>query len=514
MYRSLFHAKKYGALAAAVASVMLVLAACGSQPQESSSVTELVIAQGTDPQTLDPHGSTVQQALNISMAIAEPLIYLNYETGELEPVLAESWEPVGENVWEIRLREGISFTNGEPFTAEAVKFSLERVGLPDLASPATIYVRPIQEVQVVDDHTVHIITDGPSPVIPLYLTRIGMVPPQYVSENGHEILSQQPVGTGPYKLVSWQKDERVVLEANPDYWRGRPSIDRVVFRSIPEASTRVAALRAGEADIIAHVPLEEVDRLGEGLKVVTTPSLRTMMLDFDLLDDGPQRDRRVRQALNYAVDVDAIVNNVLAGYARPLDGQPISSEYFGYSDEVGAYPYDPDRARELLAEAGYDSSNPLELTFYATNGRYLRDQEVAQAITGQLSQVGVHVDLQILEWGQFLQRMLDGALEPMAMWGAATVPDADVWLGSMLTCGAAYSTYCNEEVDELVRQAGQELDPERRRAIYTELQRTIHEEAPYVFLYQQFDVWGVSDRVSGFEPLPDESINLGSIRVN
>ena len=513
MHRSLFHGKKFGALAALVAVVMLVLAACGSQPQESS-VSELVIAQGTDPQTLDPHGSTVQQALNISMAIAEPLIYLNYETGELEPLLAESWEPIGENVWEIRLRQGISFTNGEPFTAEAVKFSLERVGLPELASPATIYIRPIQDVRVADDYTVHIITDGPSPVIPLYLTRIGMVPPQYVTENGHEIMSQQPVGTGPYKLVSWQKDERVVLEANPDYWRGAPTIDRIVFRSIPEASTRVAALRAGEADIIAHVPLEEVDRLGEGLSVATTPSLRTMMLDFDLLDDGPQQDRRVRQALNYAIDVDAIVNNVLAGYGRKLDGQPISAEYFGYSDEIEAYPYDPDRARALLAEAGYDDSNPLRLTFYATNGRYLRDQEVAQAITGQFSQVGVQVDLQILEWGQFLQRMLDRALEPLAMWGAATVPDADVWLGSMLTCGAAYSTYCNEELDELVRQAGRELDTQRRREIYAEVLRLIHEEAPYVFLYQQYDVWGVSDRVSGFVPMPDESINLWNIRVN
>lgn len=493
-----------------------LLAACGGPGSDGSgAVKELVIAQGVDPQTLDPHRSTVQQALNISMAIAEPLIDFDYQTGELKPRLAVSWKNIDDVTWEIKLREGVSFTNGEPFTAESVKVSIERIKKPELKSPATIYVRPIVEVKVVDDHTVHIITDGPSAVLPLNLTRIGMVPPGYLREKGDEALSTAPVGTGPFKLVEWQKDERVVLEANPDYWGGRPPVDRVIFRSIPAASTRVAALRAGEADIITSLPLEEAEALNAGgeFNVESVPSLRLMMVQFNLEKEGPHQDVRVRQALNYAVDKQALVDEVLSGYGGVLDGQPLSREYFGHTDAVDAYPYDPDKARQLLAEAGYSASNPLRLTLYAPTGRYMRDKEVAEAIAGQLRAVGVDVRLEVMEWGLFLEKMLAKELSPLAFWGAATVPDADVWLGSMATCGAAYSAWCNKDFDALVRQAGRTLDEKARLDLYERAVRLVHEQAPFIFLYQQHDVYGVSKRVQGFVPNPDESIDLLDLDV-
>lgn len=477
----------------------------------------ITIAQGTGPETLDAQLSTVQQTLNVSYHINEPLFLFNYETQETEPLLGLSVEMVNDAVWEVKLREGVSFTNGEPFDAEAVKFSIERIGRPELNSPATIYTRSIQSIEVVDTYTVRITTDGPSPIFPLYLTRIAMVPPGYIDENGDDHFAQNPVGTGPFKLVSWVRDDRVVLEANNEYWNGEPSLDEITFVAIPESSTRMAALTTGEADIVTQVAVDQASLLERGgAQVLSIPSLRLMMVAFKLDNpdaDLPVQDVRVRQALNYAVDKEALVENILSGYGEVLAGQPLSEEYFGFNPDVEAYPYDPERARELLAEAGYGPENPLQITLYGPQGRYIRDSEIVQAIGGQLSEVGIDAQVEIQEWGLFINSLLAKELSPMAFWGASTVPDADVWLGSMLGSGAAYSTYSNPEFDALISKAGQTLDTDERLELYHQAAQFAHDDAPFIFLYQQVDIYGLNSRVQNWQPSPDESIYLWDVTV-
>lgn len=520
-----------------ILSIMTVLAACGSKstPAPTQSQTsqpaasapapapaapkvpqEVIIAQGTDPQTLDPHRSTVQQALNISMAIAEPLLFLDYQTNQIKPNLATEWKLINDTTWQVKLRQGVKFTNGEEFTGDSVKVSFERISKPELKSPATIYVRPIDKIEVVDKHTVNFVTKGPSPVIPLYLTRIGMVPPKYLADNGEEVLTKKPIGTGPYKLQEWVKDERVVLVPNNEYWNGKPSLEKVTFRFIPETSTRMAALKTGEADIVTQVSAEEapsIEKDGKA-KVAPIPGLRLMMMQFNLdKTKGGHTDPRVRQALNYAIDKDGIVKNILGGFGKVLDGQPVSKEYFGWTDKVKAYPYDPAKAKQLLTEAGYSASKPLELTIYAPQGRYIKDKEIAEAVGGQLEQVGVKAKVEIMEWGVFIGKLLAKELGPVVFWGASTAPDADIWMGAMLTSGAAYSAWSNPEFDKLVKAAAQEMDVNKRKQIYEQAAIMAHDQAPFIFLYQQVDIYGVNSRVSGFVPNPDESISLWGITV-
>ncbi|HEX7002384.1 MAG TPA: ABC transporter substrate-binding protein [Trueperaceae bacterium] len=478
----------------------------------------LTVAQGTAPETLDAQRSTVQQTLNVTYHINEPLFQLDYATNDITPLLGASYEAVDETTWEVKLQGGVRFTNGEPFNAEVVRYSLLRVKKPELNSPATIYVRPIVDVQVVDDTTVRIITDGPAPVLPLYLTRISMVPPAYIEEVGDDAFGQNPVGTGPYELVRWVKDDRVVLQANTEYWRGAPSLDQITFVSIPETATRMAALQTGEADLVTQVAIDQAPLLERaGITIAPVPGLRLMMVAFSL--DGepgstPLYDVRVRQALNYAVDKQAIVDDILGGYGKVLAGQALSSEYFGFNPAVEAYPYDPERARELLAEAGYTADNPLSITIYGPQGRYVRDSEVVQAIAGQLREAGVEAEVEILEWGLFINRLLAKDFETAAFWGASTVPDADAWIGAMLGTGAAYSVYSNPELDELVAEGARTVDRDARLAIYHQAAELIHEQAPFIFLYQQVDVYGVSPRVEGWVPSPDESIYLWGVTVD
>lgn len=478
----------------------------------------LTVAQGTAPETLDAQRSTVQQTLNVSYHINEPLFQLDYATNDVTPLLATSYQALDDTTWEVKLQEGVTFTNGEPFNADVVRYSLLRVNKPELNSPATIYVRPIADVQVVDETTVRIVTDGPAPVLPLYLTRIAMVPPAYVEEVGDDAFGQNPIGTGPYKLVRWVKDDRVVLEANTDYWRGAPSIDQVTFVSIPETATRMAALQTGEADIVTQVAVDQARLLERaGITIAPIPGLRLMMVAFMLEGEAgstPLYDVRVRQALNYAVDKQAIVDDILGGYGKVLEGQALSSEYFGFNPGVEAYPYDPERARELLAEAGYTDDNALQLTLYGPQGRYLRDSEVLQAIGGQLREAGIDAEVEILEWGLFINRLLAKDFATAAFWGASTVPDADAWLGAMLGTGAAYSVYTNPDLDALLAEGARTVDRDARLAIYQQAAELIHEQAPFIFLYQQVDVYGVTPRVSGWTPSPDESIYLWGASVD
>lgn len=498
---------------------LLFVAGCGpsptaapSAPAEEGPEGEIIIAQGVDATTLDPNMHAETPTNNVNIQMYDSLLMRDAE-GELFPGLAKSYENLDDNTWEFELREGVTFHNGEPFTAEAVKFTLDRILDPENSSPQFSHISAIEEVRVVDDFTVQIITSKPFPTLPSQLVARQIVPPEYTRENGADHLASNPVGTGPYKFVEWTRDERILLTANEDYWRGTPKIKDVVFRVIPESSTRIAELQTGSVDIIVNVPPHQADTLEgqEDTYVSRAPSTRVIFVGMVTTEDGPLADKRVRQALNYGVDVEAIIDNVLMGNGVPLQGQPVAEMSLGFNSDVDSYDYDPQRARELLAEAGY--SDGLSLSMDSPSGRYLMDKEAAQAVAGQLEEIGVDIELNIQEWGVYVEKIMSRQLSGLFLlgWGNTTF-DADATVYPFFRTGQTFCYYEDPEMDEMLDLARETMDMELREERFNEVMAVLSEEAPWLYLHQQMDVYGVSSRLE-WTARPDELIHAFEARI-
>lgn len=493
-------------------SAALILA--GTPPPGGSAAPmagELVIAQGLFPVSLDPAVATDQATLNVVEQVNEPLVL--WTPQGLRPNLATTWKAVAPTTWEVKLRPRVKFTDGEDLTPDVVKFNWQRLQDPNFKPPNWPLARGITDIAAVDKDTVRFTTAEPDPLLPLRsLSQVPLVPMKYLQDHGNQYFAEHPVGTGPYKFQERVADERVVLTANAEYWRGRPSLDKVTFLSIPEASSRMAALQTGAADLVTLVNIDDAPRLSQaGLHVVSQPSLRVMHVILDTLHGGPTADKRVRQALNYAVDKDALIRFVLKGYGAKVQGQMLSKDYFGYNPTLKAFPYDPAQAKKLLAEAGYP--NGLRITFYAPHGRYMADQQIADAIAGQLKTVGVTAEQQTFEWATYLQKLQAKQLTPMAFLGLALLPDADLMLAEHL-CGETYSYYCNKPFDALVLGARHEINPDKRKQMYRQATALEHDDPPVIFLWQQVDLYGADGRLKNWRPRPDEMIDLWGVTAS
>jgi len=466
----------------------------------------LVVAQGADPTTLDAGMSDGTVTANVISNIYDPLV-IRADDMSLVPGLAVSWEAIDESTWRFELRDGVTFHNGEPFTAEAVKFSFDRVLDPERSAPQASYINTIEEVIVVDDLTVDIVTRFPDPILVSRLAKAvaGIVPPGYVQEMGDDHVAQNPVGTGPFVFEEWVRDDRLVLSANADYWRDPPQVDELVFRPIPNLATRTSALLSGDVDLIVNLPVPQapIVESNNGTKLVAVDIQAGEYLGYNLrLEDSPLQDVRVRRAINHAVDVDAIIQGVLDGYAtrRP---SPVTPLDFGYA-EVAPYPHDVEVALDLLAEAGYPNGEGLSLSFDAPTGRYPMDQQVSEAIAGQLTALGIDVDFEVHEWGNYLGLFKNGQLGDLYLlgWGSITTLDADAALYDELTCGKVYSTYCDEDLDAVLEEARSIIDPERREELYATALQMIHDDPPWLFMYQERSLYGMREAVQ-WEPRAD-----------
>jgi len=467
----------------------------------------ITIAEGYAPYSLDPHVDTNQAARNISDSICEPLFWYDFSKKELVPNLGTSVKNLNDNTWEIRLRKDVSFTNGEPFDANAVKFSIERIKDPQLKSRLLATVRNIKEIKLIDPYTVHLITSSPTPTLPFYLTRVGMVPPKYVREKGFVEFGKKPIGTGPFESVRWVQDEYAEIKANKDYWKGKAKVDRVIFRSIPETITRMAALKTGEAHLVSNLVIEEIPsiKVNKDLDVVSIPSIRMLFIQFNMLQDSLLKDKRVRQAMNYAVDVDSIVKNVLQGYGVRLSGQLISKEYEGYNPNIKPYPYDPAKARSLIKEAGAEN---YQFTLNASTGRYLRDKEIAEVVVNQLNAAGIKTKLNIMEHGALTQQLMNKKFLDLLLSGLATPPPtADLFYGVGVRQGPFYSTYVNREFDQAFDEAVSTIEKEKRQKLLYRLGEICRDDPPAIFLHQQVTIYGFNKRLAGFIPSPDEKID-------
>ena len=479
------------------------------EPQEGG---DLRIAIGADPESLDPVLASSSPAAMVMVHMMETLFEMTPE-GDIVPLLAEDYSVSEDGLtYELYLREDVNFHDGEPFNAEAVKFNLER--LIEDEAVFSFLINRITEIEVIDEYTISLSTDEPFAPILSHLSHdfISMISPAAVEEYGDDVGSN-PVGTGKFKFEGWTRGESVIMSRNDDYWGEPAYLDTVRILVVPEESTRVVMLETGEAHAIMNVPPRDVSRLTENpdITVKNVPSLRTLYVGLHAQKE-PFDDVRVRKAVNYAVDTESIVEFIIDGAGRPSDA-PISPDIFGYSEQE-IYEHDPDRARELLAEAGYPDG--FEVEFYYPVGRYPMDNIIAQAVQSQLAEVGINANMTTMEWATYLEVINvppDESPHEMFLLGWGTVTgDADYGLyalfhsGEWAPDGSNRSFYGNPEVDELLEAARIETDTEERKALYADAIELIWDDAPWIFLHSISQINAVRNNVEGLVHHPRESI--------
>jgi peptide/nickel transport system substrate-binding protein len=466
--------------------------------------------------SFDPPTDWAIVATWIHSNIGDCLVWRDRKTGRFVPWLAEKWQRLSDTSWRFTLRRGVKFHNGEPFNAQAVKFTIDRI----LADKKMLVYNQwlfVKEIKVVDDQTIEIATPAPEPAMLSKMAGTGcqMVPPAYMQQVGPQGFAQKPVGTGPFKFVEFRKDDRVVLEANPDYFQGKPDIDQIVIRAIPEPSTRVAELLQGGVDLVVSVPSQDWQRVESNRNLTLNKALttQTVLLVLRHTQGMVTADPRIRAAIDYAIDRKTLVK--LAGTGAVPTRTRVTPPTLGWHPNLyNKDIYNPDRARQLLREAGY---NGQPLTFHSTTV-WPMQKEVSEALGAMLEAVGLKVNLQILDVSTFREQIYYGAYAGRG--NREIYMDAlgnsffDPWIAVLgFTCARAQRTdYCRQDLDQLIAQAAQEMVAEKRKQLYYKIQEIVAEDRPYVFLYQMMDTVGMNKKLD-WTPAPDGFVWLGKARI-
>src|SRR5437867_3335913 len=508
--------RRWTSMVSATLVALTILAAARADAQDRSRTKEVVVGLGAEPRTMLAATIVDWTTNNMLEHIYDRLLDRDAKTFKPKPMLAKEWKIVNDTTWEFKLRRGVKFHNGEPFTAASVKATIDYALDPATKShfATAAYWGLVKEVQVVDDYTVRFVTKQPWPnlVDSASLTNSLMLPAKALKELGPAKLAERPIGTGPFRFVEWRRDERLVLERNPDYWQGPADVSRVTFRFVPEFSARMAALLSGEIDIMKDVPphaVEAVERSGRA-RLRATVSSRINYLALVNLKPGPMQDVRVRRAMNHAVDVEELIKQVLKGRATRMCG-PLSPANVVYAP-VECYKHDPARAQALFREAGVDPK-ALALTLDTPSGRYPLDKDVSLAIAAQLQRLGIKTNVVVNEWGTHLDKIKNRNTGEMFFLGWGPALHGQGTMQPLFLADQTYSSYGNNKtIDEKIARAQTLLDPKARAEAYAELQRLVHDEAPWVFLWQQHDLYGVAQTVE-WTPRADEKVWMYEAKV-
>lgn len=510
--------------ASAIASV---LQACGGgQPAPASTAAPAAKTEATKPagaaapkvggtltfgqnqpiKTPDPtNPQTYPAAYEANFTIYNNLVTFDPELN-IVPDLAESWEtsPDG-TTWTFKLRQGVKFHDGTPFNAKAVEAHVRRILDPKTASPNRNLWEHIRDVKVVDDRTVQLVTAKPFGAMLNYLAHgSGGIPSPSAVEQWGDAYAQHPTGTGPYKLDSFTPGTELVLARNDDFFKGRPPLDRVRFRVIPEVGARVAALEAGEVDVINDVPPEEAQRLekSKDIRIIRKPGLRTFWMEFNLNLDI-FKDKQVRQALNHAVDKESIVKNLFLGYASVLDS-PAAKTIKGYVP-AGSYPYDPAKARQMLEGAGWrpgadgvleKDGQRMKFSINTAEGEYPKDIQVVEAVQANLKAIGCDVSIWKVEaasrWSYLRLPIAEAKGEMISFGFNPSNGDLGYHLNAVFRSNKDRTKapdvwnlmwYQNDQVDRLLDQANETADQTKRYQLLGEAQKLIWDDAPVIWLY-------------------------------
>ena len=485
---------------------------------------EVHVGVATDALTLDPANHRNRDTQNVIRNIHDGL--LTRDAGmRIRNEIAESWRQVDARTYEFRLRPGIRFHSGDPLDAQDIKFTFDRLAKANAmggqTSPRQGLLGPLEDTVVVDERTVRMVLREPWPILPAMLPFQEVVNRRQVQRVGQDGMQTRPDGCGPFRLVEWRRGEAIIMERFADYYGGSPEIpphgpaqvDRAIFRVMPENSARVAALIAGEVDIISELPTSAMRQVqaSRTAQVMQVNGTRTFFVAMNLAK-APFTDVRVRRALNHALDKSVIISRILNNTATPLRGV-MSPDAFAFNPDLPEYAHDVARARALLAEAGVAEGTEMVIDCVAA----LREQ--AEAIAALLSRAGLRVRAQVWEgavltpmW-QTPERRRDRDML-LTSWGNGALDPSDIMVPTLKTAGRGNSAgYSNPQVDRLLDSAETEVDAEARARMYRDAQRMVSEDAPWIFLWLPQDIYGVSRRLAGWQPQADSRINLHRVRI-
>ncbi|MBW2154245.1 MAG: glutathione ABC transporter substrate-binding protein [Deltaproteobacteria bacterium] len=495
--------------------VILISMLVSSGTVASEGGKTIVFALGAEPVRLDPPNQTDNPSEMVVRHIYDNLVEFT-EKGDIVPMLATSWDTSKDGLhWTFHLRKGVKFHDGTPFDANAVAFNLKRVTDPEKTTRRTkLYAPFIESAKAVDKYTVSIELKAPFGALLAHFAHGagGMVSPKALQTYKDKI-SLHPVGTGPFIFQEWVPGEQIVLKRNDAYWKGNAKIEKIIFKPVPEAGSRVMMLESGEADVAFPVPLVEVDRLRKtkGVKVITGDTARVIYIGMNNLKK-PFSDVRVRKAINYAVNKKAIVKNILKGMATPSKSI-IGSLVWGYSP-IQSYEYNPEKAKSLLKEAGYP--NGFETSLWTPEGRYPMDAQVAEAVAGQLQKVGIRVKLRKWEWAAYIRNTRkkpeEAKYEMFLLGWAPSTGDADwgmrplFYSGMWAPIGSNRCYYKNPEADRYIEAGMKTADPEKRKEIYRKAQEIIVKDAPWVMLYDMVQSVGIRENLENITVWPIEIV--------
>lgn len=485
------------ALALSVALVLTTrgLASPARTARSVSPPKQLTVSYAGDPDTLDASQSAGIVDFVLNNQIFDSLIYRTSK-GTLVPALALSWREINATRWRFNLRKSVHFTDGELFTAKSVAFSVARY-LSKLSPQASTF-KNIKAVHVVNTYTVDISLNATNPIFPDLLVSLFMLPVKYDLTHPASYVSANPVGTGPYKLTQWVRGDHITLTANASYWQGSPPIKTVIFRPIPDDATRVAALETGQVDMAWEIPPALIQSVVSGgtatIKAIRGP--RAVYIGLYPTGTTPMQalaDPQVRQALNYAVNRQAIVKTLLFGTAS-LIGQPIPPGYVGYNPSIKPYPYDPTKAKQLLQKAGYPNGFSTQLDY---SDRWLTSDQ-AQAIQSDLAAVGIKVKLNHEDFNTFISNLYagaSGAYAPMyslSIQGQHAIDASEIYDTAIVTGGSFnWNKYSNPKADALIRAGETSGDPKARQAKFAAAEQLLHNDPPWIYLWNNKSVWGV-----------------------
>jgi peptide/nickel transport system substrate-binding protein len=466
-------------------------------PVAVETVPELVIDLSGEPVSIDPAVAYAPMDWSIVHSIYDALVGFDSQ-GAIQPIAAETFEIVDDVTFEAKLRDGMTFHDGSPVTADAVIRGMEH--LQQAASLVIDLFSTVTEIQRVDDLTVRIICDQPSPWLPAQMAAWHVLLPEGVTEDS---LANAPVGSGPYRLGSWEHGNEIVLERFADYQpavaKGVPVADRVRYHFVPDATTRLSNLLSGGANLITDVPFDLLTTLDEtGASIVSQQLVGSNWIRI-ATDVDPFSDVRVRQALNYALDIESFSGALIYDDAHRLASIHPGQESMGFDPSLAPYPHDPDQARILLEEAGVGEGLDAILQF--TTGQ---QQAVVEAIAAQWGEVGINTELQVADYAQFNADWSDPSAPPLKMASWSPLYDPHTLLSLVWAGDGVLSRYDNPDATRLIHDAAKEVDTERRAALYRELANLMFEDAAAVWLWNQVTVYGVSADVSAWSSRPDE----------
>jgi len=510
--------------AAIVFALLLLLAGCGGTDTSSESeqsgqtadtteatttdTTTLIAGLDDDPPQLDPHFSTAAVDRQLFHSIYDKLVDVDAELNFV-PQLAKEWEITdGGKVYTFKLQEGVTFHDGTPFNAEAVKFNFERMMDPEAGSPRASELASIDTIEVVDEHTIKVtLTEPYSPFLAALSDRAGMmVSPTALEEKGEDF-ANSPVGTGPYKFVSRVKQDKIEVEKNAEYWGGEPSFEKIVYRPYPDENTRLTNLLSGDVDIINKVPPKDIEKLKTDSSITLSEA---GALGFQGLylnhKSEPFNNKALRQALDLVIDREAIIKVALRDTAVAAAGA-IPPGTWAYDESIKPTEKNIEKAKQIMADAGY----PDGFSFTLKLSNKPVEQQLGQMIQSMAAEAGITVEVELIEFGAMLDDMDNFEFDAVRLgWSGRTDPDGNIF-ALYHTTGSINYGYSNSDMDALLEQARVETDQAERKKIYTQAQELAKEEVPYIFIYHELDYKAFKNNVQGYRHIPDQMMRFHDV---